>query len=44
MEELEAKHAAEVAKLQKQVDDLDNQIIRLQMASTIKRYFFMLII
>ena len=33
MEELESKHAAEVNKLQKQTDALDNQIIRLQLAA-----------
>ena len=33
MEELEGKHTLEVTKLQKQVDDLDNQIIRLQMSA-----------
>ena len=37
MEELESKHAAEVNKLQKQTDALDNQIIRLQMAAA-KRF------
>ena len=33
MEELETKHGSEIAKLQKQIDDLDNQIIRLQMSN-----------
>ena len=33
IEELESKHAAEVNKLQKQTDALDNQIIRLRMAA-----------
>ena len=37
MEELENKHTSEVAKLQKQIDALDNQIIRLQMSNS-KRY------
>ena len=39
MEELENKHTSEVAKLQKQIDALDNQIIRLQMSNS-KRYNF----
>ena len=34
MEELENKHTSEVAKLQKQIDALDNQIIRLQMSNS----------
>jgi len=33
IEELESKHSAEVNKLQKQTDALDNQIIRLQLAA-----------
>jgi hypothetical protein len=36
IEELESKHGAEVGKLQKQIDDLDNQIIRQQMANNSK--------
>lgn len=34
MEEMESKHNTEVTKQQKQIDDLDNQIIRLQMAAS----------
>ena len=34
IEELENKHVSEVSKLQKQIDDLDNQIIRLQMSNS----------
>ena len=41
MEELENKHTSEVAKLQKQIDALDNQIIRLQMSNS-KRYALIL--
>merc|ERR1712088_666598 len=33
IEELENKNTSEVAKLQKQIDNLDNQIIRLQIAN-----------
>ena len=28
---MQSKHAAEVTKLQKHIDDLDNQVIRMQM-------------
>ncbi len=32
MDEQQSSHSAEIAKLHKQIDELDNQIIRLQMA------------
>ena len=33
IEDIESKHSSEVAKLQKQIDDLDNQVLRLQMSN-----------
>ena len=32
IEDINSNHAVEVGKLQKHIDDLDNEVIRLQMA------------